>query len=123
MLYDLALDNKTHDIAINQYDGLLIGNAERVAQQMKIVLLEWLGEWFLDSRDGIDYLGYILVKNPNMSHIKSILTTALLAVDGVASIDSMTFDWDRSNRQLAVTYAATTDYGLVTDRGILSYGD
>jgi len=121
MIYDLALNKKTHDIIVDNNDGILIGNAERVAQQMKTTLLEWLGEWFLNSQEGIDYINYILVKNPNLRHIQSILTTALLAIDGVSSIDSMSFEWDRENRQIAVTYTATTVYGVVSDMGVLGY--
>lgn len=123
MIYDIALNKSTHDIVINDNDVLLIGNAERVAQQIKITLWEWYGEWFLDSTQGIPYLEYITVKNPNINHIKSILSAAMLAIDGVTSVDSMTMDFDKENRQLTVTYTATTSYGLVTDREVLGYGN
>lgn len=44
-MLDLALNAKTHDLALNG-DVLFIDNVERVAQQIKIQLLTFLGEWF-----------------------------------------------------------------------------
>lgn len=123
MAYDIALSAKTHDIIIKNNDFILINNAERVAQQIKISLLEWLGEWFLDSRDGVPYLEYILIKNYNLSHIRSILISTITAVDGVNSVTRMDINVDQRNRILTVDYAANTDYGLVTSKEVLSYGN
>ena len=65
MAYDIAMDVNTNDIVLKNGDALLIDNAERIAQQILISLRFWLGEWFLDTRQGVPYLEYILVKNPN----------------------------------------------------------
>jgi hypothetical protein len=119
--YDLALNAKTHDLIIKYTDFLLIDNAERIAQQIKVSLWEWRGEWFLDSRDGVPYIEYILVKNPNLSHIKKILTDKILSVDGVNSVSSLTLDFDRANRTLDVEYVAITEYGTVTSLETLNY--
>ncbi|WP_196595253.1 hypothetical protein [Pectinatus frisingensis] len=121
--YDIALSNKTHDITIKNNDFMLISNAERVAQQIKIALLEWQGEWFLDSRDGVPYLEYILIKNYNLYHIRSVLISAIAGVDGVNSVESLTASVDNQNRILTVTYTADTDYGLVTNKEVLGYGN
>ena len=123
MPYDLALSAKTHDLIFKDNSFLLIDNAERVAQQIKIALLEWRGEWFLDSRDGIPYLEYILIKNPNKNHIRSILTTAITNVEGVIGVSDMILDLDVKTRKLTVSYTANTDYGLVTSREVLGYGN
>ena len=101
---------------------ILIDNAERVAQQVLITLRFWLGEWFLDTREGVPYLEYILVKNPNMSHIKQILTEKIKSVDGVNNIVSLDFDFRRITRELYVNFEIDTDYGLVTERAVLGYG-
>lgn len=123
MPYDLALSAKTHDLIFKDNSFLLIDNAERVAQQIKIALLEWREEWFLDSRDGIPYLEYILIKNPNKNHIRSILTTAITNVEGVIGVSDMILDLDVKTRKLTVSYTANTDYGLVTSREVLGYGN
>lgn len=122
MAYDIALNIASNDLVIKNNDLILIDNAERVAQQVLITLRFWLGEWFLDTREGVPYLEYILVKNPNMSHIKQILTEKIKSVDGVNSIVSLNFDFRRIRRELYVDFEVNTDYGLITERAVLGYG-
>ena len=62
MAYDIALNTANNDLVIKNNDLILIDNAERIAQQVLITLRFWLNEWFLDTRQGIPYLEYILVK-------------------------------------------------------------
>lgn len=122
LAYDIALNIALNDLVIKNNDLILIDNAERVAQQVLITLRFWLGEWFLDTREGVPYLEYILVKNPNMSHIKQILTEKIKSVDGVNSIVSLDFDFRRITRELYVDFEVNTDYGLITERVVLGYG-
>ena len=122
MAYDIAMNMGTGDIALKGGDLVLIDNAERVVQQVLISLREWLGEWFLNTRDGVPYLEYILVKNPNETHIRQVLSDAILAVEGVSGITSMDFTFNRVLRVLTVEYKATTIYGAVTSREVLGYG-
>ena len=122
MAYDIAMNMGTGDLALKGGDLVLIDNAERVVQQVLISLREWLGEWFLNTRDGVPYLEYILVKNPNETHIRQVLSDAILAVEGVSAITSMDFTFNRVLRVLTVEYEATTIYGTVTSREVLGYG-
>ena len=122
MAYDIALNIAKNDLVIKNNDLILIDNAERVAQQVLITLRFWLGEWFLDTREGVPYLEYVLVKNPNMSHIRQILTEKIQSVEGVKSIVSLDFDFRRVTRELYVDFEVDTDYGLVTERAVLGYG-
>ena len=122
LAYDIALNIASNDLVIKNNDSILIDNAERVAQQVLITLRFWLGEWFLDTREGVPYLEYILVKNPNMSHIRQILTEKIQSVEGVKSIVSLDFDFRRVTRELYVDFEVDTDYGLVTERAVLGYG-
>lgn len=122
MAYDLALDAKTHDLLINDRDAMLIDNAERVAQQIKITLLFWLGEWFLDTRDGVPYLEYILVKNPNMAHIRQIFHKKISGVPDVNRVQSLNLQINQRERTLTVDFSADTTFGLVTQKEVLGYG-
>lgn len=122
MAYDIALNIASNDLVIKNNDLILIDNAERVAQQVLITLRFWLGEWFLDTREGVPYLEYVLVKNPNMSHIRQILTEKIQSVEGVKSIISLDFDFRRVTRELYVDFEVDTDYGLITERAVLGYG-
>lgn len=122
LAYDIALNIASNDLVIKNNDLILIDNAERVAQQVLITLRFWLGEWFLDTREGVPYLEYVLVKNPNMSHIRQILTEKIQSVEGVKRIISLDFDFRRVARELYVDFEVDTNYGLITERAVLGYG-
>lgn len=122
MPHDLAMDMATGDLVLHDGDVLLIDNAERVAQQILITLRFWLGEWFLDTKDGIPYLEYVLVKLPNLLHIRQIFTEAMEKVDGVKRVEEMNLAFDVKNRSLRVDYEVSTAYGLLTRREVLGYG-
>jgi hypothetical protein len=115
------MDINTNDIVLQNGDILMIDNAERVAQQIAITLRFWLGEWFLNATEGVPYLEYILVKQPNTAHIRQILTEQIQSVEGVKAVTNMELTFDQRERHLLVEYAADTDYGLVTDKAILGY--
>lgn len=122
MAYDLAMDVSTSDLIVQGGDLMIVDNAERVAQQVLITLREWLGEWFLKTSDGIPYLEYILVKNPNEAHIRQILTQAIESVEGVKDVMELEFAFNHVLRTLAVAYEIDTDYGLITRKEVLGYG-
>lgn len=122
MAYDIAMDVSTGDIALKDNDILLIDNAERVAQQVLITLREWRGEWFLKTADGAPYLEYILVKNPNMAHVRQVLTEAIESVEGVKKCSELDLQFNRVLRTLSVSYEIDTDYGLITRKEVLGYG-
>lgn len=121
MAYDIAMDVNTNDIILDNSDCLMIDNAERVAQQILITLRFWYGEWFLNVNDGVPYLEYILIKQPNMAHIRQILTEQIQSVEGVKSVTDMMLEFDQRARTLLVEYSATTDYGLIERKEVLGY--
>lgn len=121
MAEDIAMNINTNDLVLQDGDLMLIDDAERVAQQILISLRFWYGEWFLNTSEGVPYLEYILIKNPNIAHVRQVLTEAIEQVEGVQSVDSMTIDFDRQWRRLAVDYAVTTSYGLITRKEVLGY--
>lgn len=122
-MVDIALHANDHDILIKDGDFLLIDNAERVAQQIKVKLLTFLGEWFLDTTWGVPYLEYILVKQPNQELIKQILSEQILSVDDVKSLNALELDYQVKIRTLIVNYEVSTEYGLITRKEVLGYGD
>ena len=121
-MYDLALNVDSWDLVFHNNDLLLIDNAERIGQQIKITLQFWFKEWFLDTTQGIPYLEYICVKNPNLQHIRQIFRNAILSVDGVDSVTKLTLSVDVRERILTVEYTANTSAGLLTRRELLGYG-
>lgn len=122
-MLDLALNAKTHDLLIKDNNVLFIDNAERVAQQIKIQLLTFLGEWFLDVTHGVPYLEYILLKNPNFTLIREIFREQILEVTDVKSITELELEFDSKTRVMTLSYEADTEYGLITRKEILGYGN
>jgi hypothetical protein len=122
MAYDLAMNVQTGDLVVQNGDLMIVSNGERVAQQVLITLREWLGEWFLKTSDGVPYLEYILVKNPNEAHVRQILTEAIENVEGVKKVTELEFVFNRILRTLTVSYEIATDYGFITKKEVLGYG-
>jgi len=122
-LHDIALSAETHDLVIQNGDILLIDNAERVGQQIKIKLRSFLGEWFLDTTYGVPYWEDILIKNPSLDHIRNILRQQILSVTDVKSVTSLTLSLDKKTRSLTVSFECDTTYGLVTSKEVLDYGN
>lgn len=79
----LALDPATGDLAI---PVRLLRGADALAQRLRSRYKFFLGEWFLDTRQGIPYFRDILVKNPDPSLIQSIFRKATLTTPGVLAI-------------------------------------
>lgn len=122
MAYDLAMNVQTGDLVVRNGDLMIVNNGERVAQQVLITLREWLGEWFLKTSDGVPYLEYILVKNPNEAHVRQVLSEAIQSVEGVKGVTGLEFAFNRILRTLTVSYEIDTDYGFITKKEVLGYG-
>lgn len=122
MAYDLAMNVRTGDLVVRNGDLMIVNNGERVAQQVLITLREWLGEWFLKTSDGVPYLEYILVKNPNEAHVRQVLSEAIQSVEGVKGVTELEFAFNRILRTLTVSYEIDTDYGFITKKEVLGYG-
>jgi len=119
MSYDLALNRLDHDLVFqaipdtSKYQLYFIEGQDRVAQQIKINLLSFLGEWFLDNTYGVPYLEEILIKNPRMPSVETILRSHINSIPDMIRIDSLDLEWDRQKRFLKVTFACTTNLGPI----------
>lgn len=121
MSYDLQLDTGTHDLVIDGETGdvQVIDGARRVAQQIKVTLLLFLGEWFLDTSFGVPYLESVLVKNPRFGTLHAVFRARIGAVPDVLRIPLLRFDVNRAARSLAVTFEAETLEGLTGPHNIV----
>jgi hypothetical protein len=101
------------DIGVTKYSLWFINQADQVAQQIKMNLLSFLGEWFLDIRYGVPYLEEILVKNPRMSSVETILRNHIGSVPNVIRLTSFGMDWNRKDRSLRVEFSCETTDGPI----------
>lgn len=121
MTFDIGIGRGSHDLVFNQRnDVLLINGPERVAQDLKIALLMFLGEYFLDETVGVNYMGAILVKNPDRILIESILRAVASKVRDVNQVLELTLLIDHPARKLGVAVVVQTPYGPVEFEAFLN---
>ncbi len=101
---DLALDPVSGDLA---FPPRIIRGAEAVAQRIRVRFRWFLGEWFLDQRQGVPYYRDILVKNPDPILISFIFRRVLTSTPGVRSVSKFSAVLDRASRTLTVNFEAT----------------
>lgn len=123
MAYDLAL-GPDGDLAIGPYgDIVLRDNAQRVAQQVAVTLSIIAGEYAFNTEFGLPLFSEDGQGQRLSSHLssrsmsdntrRSIIATAVTAVPGVSSLDSLSLDTDRATRRLSISMQLTTQYGAL----------
>lgn len=111
---DLALTSG-HDLEIGTDGDLsILTGLDSIAQHLKIGLLFFRGEYFLDLRIGVPYFEQILRKAPDLNVVRSILREAILKTDGVLGVSGLTLGYDGVTRVLSVTFEAATTEGTLT---------
>lgn len=99
-------------------DGLarvvMVQGVDYVRQKISTRLKFFLGEWFLDLRQGVPYYRDVFVKNPNLTIVRAIFRDVILSVQEVLTVDTITLDYNSKLRLLAVQFTAT-----LVDGGVL----
>ena len=105
---DILLDDN-HDISFSGKDFKLTSSvAESLSQRLKIKLLTFYGEWFLDATEGVDYYGSILGKNRSKQAIDSLFMKKILEEDDVTSITSFESHIDKEIREYSLSFSVVT---------------
>lgn len=87
---DIELSEITHDIVFEGADIKLLNNEAQVSKQtLKINLLFYKGEWFLDNTYGVPYFQEILGKINNTTLPDTIIIDKVLKSYNIASLESM----------------------------------
>jgi hypothetical protein len=111
---DIKLDLATGRLDLSSGGLELTYGAHAVAQSILIRIRTFLGEWFADRSQGVDYFGRIFVKGPTPDVIRAELREEILDTEGVSSVPTMTLDLDEASRNLSVDTSAESDYGEIT---------
>ena len=112
---DIKLDPVTWDLDISGSTLNLTDDTsgETATQAVGVRLKLILGEWFLDTRLGVDYFGTAFVKNPNLAAIEAMIQAAILDTPGIARIVRYSQVFDRTARSLSITCTLIDDEGNV----------
>lgn len=121
---DFKLHKTTHDLTFKNGDVELTSGPDGVAQDIKIAVKMIAGEWFynldegiaLYKRAGIDPNRVILGAKFSKQRVLSEFTRAILTVEGVDRIESLSVSFDTTNRTVNVRYVVKTVFGdTITD--------
>ena len=104
---DLKLTQE-HDIDWNDI-RLTEDNAESVAQRIKIRLLRYQGEYFLNTLLGLPYFQEILVKGTAKEYIDTLIIDEISETVGVLTIDSFESTVSLAGLYQAVFVATTSE--------------
>lgn len=99
------------DIDVSKQDLQLTSGIDAVMQSVRIRLQFFMGEWFLDTTQGVPYFQQVLVKNPDLNALASIFRNVVLGTPGIKSLTQFSLDHDRQARTLSVTMAGVADFG------------
>jgi len=111
---DLRLDYDTHDLVIMQYDLKLQTGTDLMRQRLKQSLLFFMGEWYLDTTDGVPYYQEILKKGPDQITVESVLKAAIVETPEVIKLLSFSPEYDNARRLYSLSFSVSTVYGNVT---------
>lgn len=112
---DVYLDEVTGDIWISDLGKTRLTQTlqEEVRQRLDAKYQMFLGEWFLDARQGVPWFRDIFVKSPDMPVVRSVLTRVASEDPGVDSV--LRADFELDGRTLLVTLEVQlTDGSTVT---------
>lgn len=103
-----------HDLVIVNGDLVILPDSvDSIIQDLDQALLEFLGEWFLDTSQGLPYYQSIFVKNPNLNLIEGIIQNRILDVDGIDEMVDFVFAYDKVKRGLTMSFDAKCTNGAV----------
>ena len=109
-MLDLKL-NSDHDLDITNYDLSIVSEIDRVVQKLKIRLLFFYQEWYLDTAIGIPYYDEILIKNPDIGNVEAIIINEILDTPDVLELLSFDSFFDKEKRVYSVEFKVNTTFG------------
>ena len=109
-MIDLYLDPLTNDIQLDDtMNWRMVEGDDLIAQKLKQRLSTQKGEWIFNINKGVDYLGQILVKDPDLSVVRAELLEAILDDDDGEIAKVLVFELDTDARTLTVAFRVATE--------------
>lgn len=105
---DIRLDpTNTGDIDLSTNQLELVTGTDAIAQHLLIRLRFFVGEYFLDTRQGIPYFEQILIKNPSLIVVRAIFREAILETPGVVALTQFSLFPNSATRNLRLVFSCT----------------
>ena len=84
----------------------LTTGTEEAMQRIKARLCRWAGEWRFDTTLGVPYRRDVLLKNPDLSVVRTLLTQEIEGTDGVERVVDMSLVLVPATRGLQISFEA-----------------
>ena len=109
---DIAWDELNRDMALGpEGDIFWVREDAAVEQHLRFRLRFFLGEWFLDIREGVPYFEKIFRKLSSLITPKSIFRRVITETPGIAVLNRLNLRFDAPERCLSVDFEARTTGG------------
>ena len=96
------------DLRLTANQITFVEGVDAIAQHLRNRLRFFLGEWFLDQRQGFPYFRDVFIKNPNRPAILSLLRRTIRETPGIVSVDELTLS-------ISPARVATVDFKAALD--------
>jgi len=103
----LELDVASHDLVRRNGTFQRMSGAGEIRQSLRVRLVLFRGEAFLNTDLGVPYFSEVLRKGIDEAALVSIFREAILDTDGVISVDELDLDYVPTARRLDVVFVAT----------------
>lgn len=114
-MIDLLLEDDG-DLHVTENGDVQI--ADRVKQDV-LVHLRWIkGEWRLGPKLGFPWFEDVLIKNPNLTRIRSDVRTEVLKVEDVTGVEITQVSYDRQKRACTVRFTVETTQGRFQEEAV-----
>jgi len=107
----LTFTGQQPDLTVRGDNLILAEGEEAIDQNLRLRLKFFLGEFFLDERQGIPFYREVFIKNPNLRLLRNIFSEAIVTTEGIDSVDNISLAIDNASRTLNLSFIATMNTG------------
>jgi hypothetical protein len=101
---------RSQDLVVFNRDISILRDDQEIAQNIRVRLQFYRGEWFLDIDSGVPYFESILKKNPDLIEVDRIFKVAILDAPEVVRITEYSSEFDTKRRVFSVSFRAESIY-------------
>jgi hypothetical protein len=102
----IAIKIPAGDLKLESGTTKVVDGPEYAEQRIAVTCDFFLGEFFLNVREGIPYFRDILIKNPNPDTVRSVFRRAIMQTPGIVAVNSLTWTVDAEQRKGFVDFEA-----------------
>lgn len=102
------------DLALDEYRTFtFVQEVPLIRQRLSSRFKFFLGEYFLDLRQGIPYYRDVFLKHPDLDVVRTLFRKVILSTPGVQTLASFNLAYDDSARLLTFDFQAVVEGGVI----------